>query len=256
MHHQPRRRRVSVGGCLALGLLLLPGCTGEEPRAEVMGTVLDDAGNAVKPARVAISVDGAPSEECSSDFGQFRCSSTPDTPYTLTLERGDEIYTDSVSRQGGCGDVCMTFRPFTVSTAPDGACSPDTLPLVARLVSPNPGTPGALEKVWMNRQADIAQTVLPADAVGDLTWAGTPDAYVQQIFAEPGLPSTEPLSVKVTVRANISWCPKGSWFPDRRLNGRALLPFLPKPGSSACSYDPVELGVGPGDIIACYELPY
>jgi hypothetical protein len=240
-----------------LGVVLLLGCAGEEGRVDVTGTVLDEAGNAVKPTRVAISVDGDPSVECLTDFGQFRCSSTPDAPYTLTLERGDEVHTDTVSRQGGCNDLCMTFRPFTVTTAPGGACSPDTLPLVARLVSPTPGTLGAIERVWMHEQAVIAQTVLPADAVGDETWAGMPDPYVQEIFAEPGLPSAEPLSVSVSVRADDTWCPeRGNGIYGRRLNGRALLAFLPKPGSDPCSYDPVELHVEPDDILACYNLHY
>jgi hypothetical protein len=248
-------RRVRVGERLTLALGLLLGCPSEDHQAFVNGTVLDDAGNAVRPTRVVISVDGAPAEECTTYFGRFQCPRASGPSYTLTLERGDEVYTETVSRQDDCGEACMSFRPFTVTTAPDGACSPDTLPLVARLVSPNPGTLGAIEQVWMRGQADIDQTVLPADAVGEMTWVGRPDAYVQEIFIEPGLPATEPLGVNVDVRANGTWCRAfGGWSGGMRLDGVALVAFLPKPGAAPCSYDPVELRVEPNDLIECFNI--
>jgi hypothetical protein len=247
--------RASAGECLTLGLALLLGCPVEgQSFVQVNGTVLDEAGNAVRPTRVAISADGAPEEECSSDFGWFQCVITPGVPYALTLERGAEVYTDTVSDPEGCDGLCVSFRPFIVETAPEGTCSADTLPLVARLVSPKPGTLGAFEQV-SGIGPGIDQAVLPANALQGTPWIGTPDAYVEQLFAEPGLPATEPLTVGVDVRANGRWCHEvGGWSGGMRLHGQALVTFLPKPGSAPCSYDPVELHVEPYDIIDCSNV--
>jgi hypothetical protein len=234
----------------------LLGCPADRPISiPVSGTVLDEAGNAVRPTRVAISVDGAPEEDCMSNFGRFQCTSRPDSPYTLTLERGAEVYTDTVSDPEGCDDLCVSFRPFIVETAPDGACSPDTLPLVGRLVSPAPGTIGAFEWVSGIGPEGIDQAVLPANALNGTPWVGTPGAYVEDLFAEPGLPATEPLIVGVNVRANGRWCHEvGGWSGGMRLHGEALVAFLPKPGSAPCSYDPVEIHVEPHDIIDCSNI--
>jgi hypothetical protein len=250
------RHRASAAECLTLGLVLLLGCPVEDPlRTEVSGTVLDDAGNAVRPTRVAITVDGGPDEECLSSFGWFRCPSMSFAPYTIRLERGAEVYTDTFSGQDDCDDLCRKFRPFIVETAPDGACSPDTLPRVGRLVSAAPGTIGAFEQVSRIGPGGIGQAVLPANALNGTPWVGTPDAYVEELFAEPGLPATEPLTVGVSVRANGRWCHEvGGWSGGMRLHGEALVAFLPKPGSTPCSYDPVEIHVEPYDIIDCSNI--
>jgi hypothetical protein len=237
---------------------LLLGCPNmQEPLPSVTGSVVDAAGNAVKPTRVEISIDGGLPTECRSNFGSFVCPGAGTARvYTLTLTRGDEVYTDAVSEQDGCRGECLRFRPFTVETAPDGACSPDTLPLVARVASPRPGTLGALERLWMQWPAEVEGTLLPSDALGtQATWADTQAAYVQEIFAEPGLPADEALSLYASVRANGTWCrAHGGWSGGMRLDGRALIEFLPRPSSEGCGYEPVELSVGPDDLVDCYNI--
>ncbi|MEO8182381.1 MAG: hypothetical protein ABI895_26390 [Deltaproteobacteria bacterium] len=220
----------------------------------VSGTVLDEAGNAVRPTRVEMRAGAGSAVACSVYFGSFQCTGLDHAEtYTLTLERGAEVYTELVSSAGSdCGDDCTLFRPFTLEIAPEGACSPDTLPLVARLVSPRQREIGAIEGVWLEGRPGLEATLLPADAVGPKTWANPAHVEDQSLYAEANLPFDRALAVHAMIRANGAWCAAhGGWSPGMQLQGVALVAFLPQPGSEPCSYTPVELRIGPEHLVDC-----
>ncbi len=264
--HAPDRRATLAVMCTRIGQRryvgwivlagVLSGCPSNEPRIQVAGAIVDEAGNAVKPTRVEIRTEGYEPVECIAWFGSYRCFDLArDRVYTLTLERGATVYTEVVSfADADCRNGCTLQRPFTVETAPEGACSADTLTLVARLVSPTPREIGAVTAIWFTSPVELDLAILPADATSEHGRLEPGGETEQSLYAEANLPSATTLVLQADILANGTWCREhGGWPGGTRLRGDANIEFQPRPGSDPCSYDPVELRVEPDDLVDCHN---
>lgn len=231
-------------GLLALLAAMSAGCPSLSGTPRILiGRVVDDAGNLVRPTRVSIPSDEGEVSDCWVDFGSFRCDSRRSVD-TLRVERGADVYTEQISVDiADCPEGCDLQRSFVVANAPDGACNTDTLPLVGRLVSAGPDPLGVITNVVLQAPAGLSFVSLPAaDPVGSSETAG-PNEWL--LYVDPRLTSDTTLVLQV-------WCDAhGARSASAPRSGFVMAELRPTPGDSDCAYDPVELRVGPNDIVKC-----
>jgi hypothetical protein len=245
------RSRLRWAGLLTLAGGALAGCPSQfppQPNIRIEGTVLDEVGNLVWPTLVTLTLANGELTPCATMMGRFSCDAGPWGVDTLRLERGSDVYTEQIGLAiEDCQDRCLLDRPFVVAVGPEGACSTDALPLVARLTSSTPLEVGMISGLQVLAPEGLNAVVYPADLVEPDAGSEAPGPRELLLYVDGTL------SPEATLLLEVTWQQSGSLCGERVHGseshyGTIEVELQPRPGPLPCSYVPAEIRVGPEDV--------